>query len=133
MPIRSSTPGLARRSRDFRTGGSDVELVLGLGLCVEDLPYPIGRDDAVRRQSNRDLGRFLARIFRLPPERPTPLVDPSSHRQENDCRKRDGAVPARPKSPASSAACLTDRPIFMSMVSTSAAPADVAAPMQYAR
>jgi dienelactone hydrolase len=34
-----------------------------LALCVEDRPYPIGRDDAVRRKSNRDLGRFLARVF----------------------------------------------------------------------
>jgi dienelactone hydrolase len=39
-----------------------------LGLCVADKPYPIGRNDAVRRQSNRDLGRFLARVFQLPPE-----------------------------------------------------------------
>jgi len=41
---------------------------LMLGLCVSDKPYPIGRDDAVRQQSNRDLGRFLARVFRLPSE-----------------------------------------------------------------
>ncbi len=33
-----------------------------LGLCVGD-PYPIGRDDAVRRLSNADYGRFLARVF----------------------------------------------------------------------
>ncbi len=39
-----------------------------LGLCVTDKPYPIGRDDAVRQQSNRDFGRFLARIFQLPSE-----------------------------------------------------------------
>jgi dienelactone hydrolase len=39
-----------------------------LGLCVAEKPYPIGRDDAVRRQSNRDFGRFLARIFRLSSE-----------------------------------------------------------------
>jgi dienelactone hydrolase len=36
---------------------------ISLALCVEDRPYPIGRDDAVRAQSNRDLGRFLARVF----------------------------------------------------------------------
>jgi dienelactone hydrolase len=41
---------------------------LMLGLCVTEKPYPIGRDDAVRRQSNRDFGRFLARVFQLPPE-----------------------------------------------------------------
>jgi len=31
-----------------------------LAFCVEDRPYQIGRDDAVRAQSTRDLGRFLA-------------------------------------------------------------------------
>ncbi|WP_236025022.1 dienelactone hydrolase family protein [Arenibaculum pallidiluteum] len=30
-----------------------------LALCVEDRPYQIGRDDAVRALSTRDLGRFL--------------------------------------------------------------------------
>jgi dienelactone hydrolase len=38
-----------------------------LALCVADKPYPIGRDDAVRAQSNRDFGRFLARVFAAPP------------------------------------------------------------------
>jgi hypothetical protein len=41
---------------------------LMLSMCVTDKPYPIGRDDAVRQQSNRDFGRFLARVFGLPPE-----------------------------------------------------------------
>jgi dienelactone hydrolase len=36
---------------------------LMLGLCVEDRPYPIGRDDEIRRKSNHDLGVFLARVF----------------------------------------------------------------------
>lgn len=39
-----------------------------LGLCVSDKPYPIGRDDSVRQKSNRDFGRFLARVFQIPPE-----------------------------------------------------------------
>jgi acetyl esterase/lipase len=34
-----------------------------LGLCTVGRPYPIGRDDAVRAQSNRDFGAFLTRIF----------------------------------------------------------------------
>ena len=34
-----------------------------LGLCTGSRPYPIGRDDAVRAESNRDFGKFLARIF----------------------------------------------------------------------
>lgn len=37
-----------------------------LGMCVSEKPYPIGRDDAVRQKSNRDFGRFLARVLRLP-------------------------------------------------------------------
>jgi hypothetical protein len=35
-----------------------------LAACVEDRPYLIGADDAVRARSNRDLGRFLDRVFR---------------------------------------------------------------------
>ena len=34
-----------------------------LYLCTSSRPYPIGRDDAVRAESNRDLGRFLIRLF----------------------------------------------------------------------
>ncbi|MDQ2801234.1 MAG: dienelactone hydrolase family protein, partial [Pseudomonadota bacterium] len=34
-----------------------------LGLCTQGRPYPIGRDDRVRALSNRDFGRFLARVF----------------------------------------------------------------------
>jgi dienelactone hydrolase len=32
--------------------------------CVEDRPYLIGADDAVRARSNRELGRFLDGVFR---------------------------------------------------------------------
>jgi dienelactone hydrolase len=34
-----------------------------LYLCTSSRPYPIGRDDAVRALSNRDLGQFLTRVF----------------------------------------------------------------------
>jgi len=34
-----------------------------LGLCASGPPYPIGADEEVRAQSNRDMGRFLARVF----------------------------------------------------------------------
>jgi dienelactone hydrolase len=37
-----------------------------LGLCTGSRPYPIGRDEAVRGQSNRDFGTFLARVFAAP-------------------------------------------------------------------
>ncbi len=35
-----------------------------LGLCTQGRPYPIGRDERIRAMSNRDFGRFLARVFR---------------------------------------------------------------------
>ena len=38
-----------------------------LGLCTTSAPYPIGRDEAVRMQSNRDFGAFLARVFASAP------------------------------------------------------------------
>ncbi len=37
---------------------------LALGLCTAGRPYPIGRDDAVRAQSNHDFGAFLEQVFR---------------------------------------------------------------------
>ena len=53
--------------RDLRTGlamtGPFSRKVI-LGLCTLFAgPYSIGRDDQVRRQSDRDWGRFLASIF----------------------------------------------------------------------
>lgn len=39
---------------------------MALGLCTSKQPYPIGRDDAVRAQSNRDFGSFLERVFAAP-------------------------------------------------------------------
>jgi dienelactone hydrolase len=40
-----------------------------LGLCTTSDPYPIGRDESVRMQSNRDFGAFLARVFASAPPR----------------------------------------------------------------
>lgn len=52
--------------RDERTSltmtGPFLRKVL-LFLCVENRPYQIGADAEVRAQSNRELGKFLARIF----------------------------------------------------------------------
>ncbi|MBV9250574.1 MAG: dienelactone hydrolase family protein [Acetobacteraceae bacterium] len=52
--------------RDMRTllpmNGPFLRKII-LGLCVSSKPYPIGRDDAVRAQSNRDFGRFLMRAL----------------------------------------------------------------------
>ncbi len=50
------------RNSGFVVSGALMRKLL-LGLCVEDRPYPIGRDDEIRRRSNHDLGRFLARVF----------------------------------------------------------------------
>jgi dienelactone hydrolase len=55
--------------RDLRTylpmSGPFLRKII-LGLCTGSRPYPIGRDDAVRAQSNRDFGAFLARVYRSP-------------------------------------------------------------------
>jgi hypothetical protein len=52
--------------RDLRTGlpmsGPLLRRAI-LALCVDDEPYMIGVDEAVRARSNRDLGRFLDPIF----------------------------------------------------------------------
>ncbi|MCB4824811.1 dienelactone hydrolase family protein [Roseicella aerolata] len=52
--------------RDLRTGlpmsGPLLRRAI-LALCVDDEPYMIGADEAVRARSNRDLGRFLDPIF----------------------------------------------------------------------
>jgi dienelactone hydrolase len=44
------------------TGPLSRKIILGLCTLFAD-PYPIGRDDRVRAQSNADWGRFLAAIF----------------------------------------------------------------------
>jgi dienelactone hydrolase len=52
--------------RDLRTGlpmsGPILRRAI-LALCVDDEPYMIGADEAVRARSNRDLGRFLDPVF----------------------------------------------------------------------
>jgi len=53
------------RSNGFVMSNPTMREML-LGMCVSDKPYPIGRDDAVREKSNRDFGRFLAQVLRLP-------------------------------------------------------------------
>jgi dienelactone hydrolase len=50
------------RNTGFVVSGPLMRKLL-LALCVEDRPYPIGRDDEVRRKSNHDLGVFLARVL----------------------------------------------------------------------
>ncbi len=59
--------GADGRVRDLRTGlpmtGPFLRRLI-LAACVEDRPYMMGADEAVRARSNRDLGRFLDMIFR---------------------------------------------------------------------
>ncbi|MBO0736132.1 MAG: dienelactone hydrolase family protein [Alphaproteobacteria bacterium] len=56
--------------RDLHTGlamTGPFRRKLILGLCtIFARPYPIARDDRVRALSNRDLGRFLAKVFSAP-------------------------------------------------------------------
>ena len=52
--------------RDVNTGltmSGPIARGVILALCTGSRPWPIGRDDAVTRQSNRDFGQFLTRIF----------------------------------------------------------------------
>lgn len=53
--VRDMNSGLAMAGRTSR--------MLILGLCVENRPYLINADAAVRARSNADLGRFLAAAF----------------------------------------------------------------------
>jgi len=55
--------------RDERTGlpmTGPLTRGISLALCTNGRPYPIGRNDAVVTQSNRDFGRFLDRVFAPP-------------------------------------------------------------------
>jgi hypothetical protein len=71
--------------RDLRTGlpmsGPILRRAI-LALCVDDEPYMIGADDAVRARSNRDLGHFLDPIFkgigRVPGDRPAASSPPTA-------------------------------------------------------
>ena len=71
--------------RDLRTGLSMSGPILRraiLALCVDDTPYMIGSDDAVRARSNQDLGHFLDPIFkgigRAPGDRPAASSPPAA-------------------------------------------------------
>ncbi|MBM3545523.1 MAG: dienelactone hydrolase [Alphaproteobacteria bacterium] len=55
--------------RDDRTGlamGGPFLRKISLFLCVENRPYMMGADAEIRALSNRDLGRFLTRVFGRP-------------------------------------------------------------------
>lgn len=52
--------------RDLNSGlemSGRLSRMMILGLCVENKPYLINADPAVRARSNADLGRFLAGVF----------------------------------------------------------------------
>ncbi|MBE7210374.1 MAG: dienelactone hydrolase family protein [Gluconacetobacter diazotrophicus] len=56
--VHDGTNGMAMSDPLFRG--------LALALCTEDRPYPIGRDDAVVKRSDRDLLHFLSAAFARP-------------------------------------------------------------------
>ena len=61
--LRVERSGVARDTRTFLPMTNPLARRIILALCVRDEGYLIGRDDDVRTRSNRDLGRFLRRIF----------------------------------------------------------------------
>ena len=62
--LRVERDGTVRDERTRLPMSGPVLRRLILAACVEDRPYLIGADEAVRARSNRDLGRFLDGVFR---------------------------------------------------------------------
>lgn len=56
--------GTVRDLNTFLAMSTPFARTLILGLCASGPPYPIGADEETRAKSNRDLGAFLARVFR---------------------------------------------------------------------
>ena len=64
--LRVGRDGTVRDERTRLPMSGPVMRRLILAACVEDRPYLLGADDAVRARSNHDLGRFLDGVFRGP-------------------------------------------------------------------
>jgi dienelactone hydrolase len=64
--LRVGRDGTVRDERTRLPMSGPIMRRLILAACVEDRPYELGADDAVRARSNRDLGRFLDGVFRGP-------------------------------------------------------------------
>jgi dienelactone hydrolase len=58
--------GTVRDERTSLTMTGPVFRKISLFLCVENRPYMMGADAEIRALSNRDFGRFLARVFERP-------------------------------------------------------------------
>ena len=56
--------GTVRDLNTFLAMSTPFARTLILGLCASGPPYPIGADEETRAMSNRDMGAFLARVFR---------------------------------------------------------------------
>lgn len=56
--------GTVRDLNTFLPMSSPLARKVILGLCASGPPYPIGADEETRAKSNRDMGAFLARVFR---------------------------------------------------------------------
>lgn len=61
--LRVERDGTVRDLNTFLPMSTPFTRKVILGLCASGPPYPIGADEETRAQSNRDLGRFLARVF----------------------------------------------------------------------
>jgi dienelactone hydrolase len=61
--FRVERDGTVRDERTLLPMSGPFLRMLILGLCTHPPPYPIGRNDHVVAESNRDFGRFLARVF----------------------------------------------------------------------
>ncbi len=62
--LRVGRDGTVRDERTRLPMSGPILRRLILAACVEDRPYMIGADEAVRARSNRELGRFLDGVFR---------------------------------------------------------------------
>jgi dienelactone hydrolase len=62
--LRVGRDGTVRDERTRLPMSGPITRRLILAACVEDRPYQIGVDEAVRARSNRELGRFLDGVFR---------------------------------------------------------------------
>ena len=87
--------------RDNRTGlsmtGSFTRRLI-LAFCVGRDGYLIGRDDRIRAQSNRDLGRYLASLFDQP-VRTAPALPARPERTRSTSGRRAPRRPYRARRP----------------------------------
>jgi dienelactone hydrolase len=72
--FRVAPDGTVRDQRTLLPMNGPVLRKLILGLCTSPPPYPIGRNQQTVLTSNRDFGRFLARVFATDPAHPPAIL-----------------------------------------------------------